>query len=40
MERGLWRETEVLKNAEWKLLYNRIVPMTEKGRRENSSVVG
>jgi hypothetical protein len=31
---------KVLKNQEWRALYNKIVPLTEKGRREILNVVG
>ena len=30
----------VLKNGEWRAIYNKIVPLTEKGRREILNVVG
>jgi len=31
---------KVLKNQEWRGIYNKIVPLTEKGRREILNVVG
>jgi len=31
---------KVLKNGEWRALYNKIVQLTEKGRREILNVVG